>query len=51
MKQKLSITVEEKTLAHMQKHVQRGVYRNLSHLVEFAVTKLLEEKKTAEATK
>ena len=42
MKQKLSITIDEKTVLDMFTAIQTGKFRNKSHVVEFAVKKLLE---------
>lgn len=42
MKQKLSITIDEKTVLDMFTAIQTGKFRNKSHVVEFAVRKLLE---------
>ena len=42
MKSKLSITLDEETLLEIQKQLNSGKFRNKSHLVEFAVKKLLE---------
>ncbi len=41
MKQKLSITMEEKTVEEIVKLVEEGRYRNKSHIVEYAVRRLL----------
>ncbi|HLC62111.1 MAG TPA: hypothetical protein VJI52_03795 [Candidatus Nanoarchaeia archaeon] len=42
MKQKLSITIDEKTVLDMFRAIQTGKFRNKSHVVEFAVKQLLE---------
>ena len=42
MKQKLSITVDEETILEIQKQLNSGRFRNKSHLIEYAVKKLLE---------
>ena len=44
MKRKLSVSLEEKTLSKLDKFIQEGVFRNKSHIIEFAVNKLLEDK-------
>lgn len=43
MKQKLSITLDEETVFGIQAHLRTGKFRNKSHVVEYAVMKLLEE--------
>ena len=43
MKQKLSVTLEEKTIVEIQEQLRSGRFRNKSHVVESAVKKLLEE--------
>ena len=42
MKQKLSITIDEKTVHDILKTIESGKFRNKSHVVEYAVKKLLE---------
>ena len=44
MKQKLSITIEEDTLEKLGEYVSEGSFRNKSHIVEFALNKLIKEK-------
>jgi len=41
MKQKLSITIERNTVKLMESMVKEGRYRNKSHILEYAVDKLL----------
>ena len=43
MKAKLSITLDEETLLEIEKQLNSGKFRNKSHVVEYAVKKLLEE--------
>ena len=43
MKTKLSITVDEETLIELEEQLNSGRFRNKSHLIEYAVKKLLEE--------
>ena len=43
MKQKISISIEEKTIKKIEEKVEEGTFRNKSHCVEFAVKKLLEK--------
>ena len=45
MKQKLSVTIEENTIFKIKDLVTSGRYRNKSHVVEYAVNKLLEDSK------
>ncbi len=42
MKQKISITIDEKTVHDILKTISTGKFRNKSHVVEYAVKKLLE---------
>jgi|TARA_B100002003_G_C13748825_1_gene373022 Arc/MetJ-type ribon-helix-helix transcriptional regulator len=44
MKRKLSISVEAKTIDRLETFVDRGIFRNKSHFVEFAIDKFLEIK-------
>ena len=43
MKHKLSITLDENLVDEITKTLSSGRFRNKSHLVEYAVKKLLEE--------
>ena len=43
MKHKLSITLDEKLVLDIIRNLSTGKFRNRSHLVEYAVKKLLEE--------
>ena len=43
MKQKLSITIDEETVQDILRTISTGKFRNKSHVVEYAVKKLLEE--------
>ena len=45
MKQKLSITIDEKNDKLLEKLLNEGEFRNKSHIVEFAIVRLLEELK------
>ena len=42
MKQKLSITLDEELVNEITKTLSTGKFRNKSHVVEYAVKKLLE---------
>lgn len=44
MKQKLSVTVEEEVIRKLESRIDGRLFRNKSHLVEYALYKLLEEK-------
>jgi len=41
MKQKLSITIDRNTVASMESVIKEGRFRNKSHILEYAVDKLL----------
>ncbi|MBU0470747.1 MAG: ribbon-helix-helix domain-containing protein [Nanoarchaeota archaeon] len=43
MKKKLSITLEENTITQLEDFVNNGKFRNKSHLIKFAITKLMNE--------
>ena len=43
MKSKLSVTLDEEVVHEIVRNLSTGKFRNKSHLVEFAVKKLLEE--------
>lgn len=43
MKHQISITIEEEVLLRAKEKLRGGVYRNQSHLFEFAIRKLLED--------
>ncbi len=42
MKHKLSISIDKETLKQLEEVLVSGKFRNKSHVVEFAVNKLLE---------
>ena len=42
MKQKISITIDEKTVFDILNSIRTGKFRNKSHVVEYALKKLLE---------
>lgn len=44
MKRKISVSFEESTIAKLDGLLENGAFRNKSHIVEFAVKKLLEER-------
>jgi len=43
MKQKISITIDEQMVQDILKTISSGKFRNKSHVVEYAVKKLLEQ--------
>ena len=43
MKQKISITIEAGTVKKLEEFVKDGTFRNKSHLIESAVTKMVKE--------
>ena len=44
MKQKLSITIDEKTIKLLEEIIKDGTFRNKSHAVEFSLNKIIKEK-------
>jgi Arc/MetJ-type ribon-helix-helix transcriptional regulator len=45
MKQKLSISIEQDSIRKIEQKVNEGVFRNKSHLIEFAINKFFKERK------
>ena len=45
MKQKVSVSLDEKTLEEVDRKLVSATFRNRSHLVEYAVKRLLGEEK------
>jgi len=43
MKQKLSVTIDEKTIKKLEEIIKTGVFRNKSHAVEFSLNKTIKE--------
>lgn len=43
MKQKISVTLDEETVFEIQNQLRTGKFRNKSHVVEYAVKRLLED--------
>ncbi len=43
MKQKLSITIDEEKVIIIDKILQKGLFRNKSHVLEYALIKFLEQ--------
>ncbi len=44
MKQKISVSVEEKTIKLVEQIIKTGIFRNKSHAVEFSLNKIIKEK-------
>ena len=45
MKQKISVTVDEKVLKIVEQIIKSGIFRNKSHAVEFSLNKIIKENK------
>lgn len=45
MKKKVSISIDENLLENVQNKLETGLFRNQSHLIEYATRKLLEDLK------
>lgn len=45
MKQKLSVTVDKKVINQLEKKVDGRIFRNMSHVIEFALREWVEKKK------
>jgi Arc/MetJ-type ribon-helix-helix transcriptional regulator len=43
MKQKLSITIDEEKVKVIDRILKRGLFRNKSHVLEYALIKFLEQ--------
>jgi len=43
MKKKISITVEEELISKIEKELKQGLFRNKSHVVEYALMRLLKK--------
>jgi len=44
MKSKISITIDENTVSQIQEHLEDGLFRNKSHLIDYAVKQFLKER-------
>lgn len=44
MKKKVSITIEEEKLNHLDEILKEGLFRNKSHIIEYSLSKFLEGK-------
>lgn len=47
MKQKISVSLETKTIAWLDKQAEKGKYRNRSHVIEFAIQELMKKEGSA----
>lgn len=43
MKTRLSITIDEEKISLIDEILKKGIFRNKSHILEFALTKFLEK--------
>ncbi len=43
MKKKVSISIDETTIGKIQKKLANGLFRNTSHLIEYAVNQYLKD--------
>lgn len=50
MKQKISVTIDEKKIKIIEKLLEEGKFRNKSHILEYSLNKLLKEE-IADGTK
>ncbi len=44
MKQKLSISIDEKLIEKLEEIIAEGMFRNKSHIIEYSINKFLGEK-------
>ncbi len=45
MKQKMSVSIEGKTIKKVEDKLKEGLFRSKSHIVEYSLNKFLEESK------
>lgn len=45
MKQKLSVTIDKEKVILIERILKKGFFRNKSHILEFALTKFIDEDK------
>ncbi len=45
MKQKISVTIDEKTIQKVEDRLKEGLFRNKSHIIEYSLNKFLENRK------
>lgn len=43
MKKKISISIEEELIENLEKKLHEGIFRNRSHIVEFAIKSLIDK--------
>ncbi|MDO8556040.1 MAG: hypothetical protein Q7R96_02595 [Nanoarchaeota archaeon] len=43
MKQKISVTIDEKKIKIIEKLLEEGKFRNKSHILEYSLNKLIKE--------
>jgi len=43
MKKKISISIDEDSVDKLEEYVENGVFRNKSHVIEFALNKFMKE--------
>ena len=43
MKQKISVTIDEKNLERLERALLEGKFRNKSHIIEYSLNKFLKE--------
>jgi Arc/MetJ-type ribon-helix-helix transcriptional regulator len=43
MKQKINVTIDEEKIKLVEKLLESGKYRNKSHIMEYSLTKFLED--------
>ena len=44
MKKRLSITIEQERITELDEILRKGIFRNKSHILEYALIKFLESK-------
>jgi len=49
MKQRLSITIDEKKITKIEEMLKNGKFRNKSHVLECGLNKLLEDEKNGKS--
>ena len=45
MKKKISVSIDEETIDQLKDYVDKGTFRNKSHLIEFALNKFIKREK------
>ncbi len=49
MKQKISVTIDEETRKKIEKIINSGLFRNISHAVEFSLNRIIKEKQNEQS--